>query len=101
MSSKKYISRLLKVTALMDKTTKRMKRVLSTTPSEKIENEWLYSADIMQILKISESTLRRMRKKGEIPFQKIGGTYRYPSIYIEKTLLEKVMKKHKNMFDEE
>lgn len=37
----------------------------------------LSSAEIMQVLKISEATLVRMKKRKEIPYIKVGGKHRY------------------------
>lgn len=99
MGYKKYLSKVLKFMASLNKTTKRMDRMLSHTTTE--NNQWLYSAEVMQRLQISESTLRRMRARNEIPHHKIGRTYRYPSVYIEQTLLNKVKYKYRDMFDEE
>lgn len=56
-------------------------------------NRWIYGSEVMRILRISESTLRRRRLKNEIPFQKIGGSFHYPSIYFDKILLEMSMRK--------
>ena len=36
------------------------------------------SADVKQLLKISDKTLYRMRNKGDIPYFKIGKKYLYP-----------------------
>jgi hypothetical protein len=37
----------------------------------------LDSAEIMQVLKISEATLVRMKKRKEIPWVKVGASHRY------------------------
>ena len=86
----------------MIKATQRMTAFIHQTDNgNTINNKWLYSTEVMDMLQISESTLRRMRKKGEIPCEKIGGTYRYPSIYLDKILLEKTMERFHKKFDEE
>lgn len=38
---------------------------------------WLDNHDVWRILKVSESTLRRRRLEGRIPFTRIGGKYYY------------------------
>lgn len=42
---------------------------------------WLESHNVMQILKVTESTLYRYRKNNTIPFKKIGGKYMYPKSF--------------------
>lgn len=37
----------------------------------------LSSAELMEVLKISEATLVRMKKRKEIPYIKVGGKHRY------------------------
>lgn len=37
----------------------------------------LDSAELMQVLKISEATLVRMKKRKEIPWIKVGASHRY------------------------
>src|SRR5690606_39603034 len=77
MSYKKTFSRFFKVAHSMIKATQRMTTFIHQTDNgSTINNKWLYSTEVMEMLQISESTLRRMRKKGEIPCEKIGGTYR-------------------------
>lgn len=57
-------------------------------PAKVRKNRWIYGAEVMKILKISASTLRRRRLNNEIPFKKIGGSYYYPSIFFEQVLLD-------------
>lgn len=42
------------------------------------EAEWLKSAEVMKILKISSGTLQTLRINKTIPFTKLGGTIYYP-----------------------
>lgn len=58
-----------------------------------VKNRWIDSTEVLFMLKISDSTLKRMRKNKQIPCEKIGKSYYYPSIYFEKTLVEKSLKK--------
>lgn len=51
-------------------------------------NRWIYGSEVMSILRISASTLRRRRLKNNIPFKKIGGSFYYPSIFFDKILLD-------------
>ncbi|MGS2764402.1 helix-turn-helix domain-containing protein [Sinomicrobium sp. M5D2P9] len=50
------------------------------------KNDYLDNADMLQFLKVSYSTLRRMRKNKEIPYMKIGKKYYYSRKKIEKML---------------
>ena len=63
------------------------------TLGEQMSNKWLFSADVKRMLSISDSTLKRMRKNKEIPCQKIGRTYFYPSAYFDTILPKKVLSK--------
>jgi len=49
---------------------------------EKAKSEWLRSADVRKMLKISDSTLQTMRINGTVPAYKLGTTwlYRYDEI---------------------
>ena len=56
--------------------------------NEMIENEeWLTIADIVAHLKVSRSTILRMRKRQEIPDIKICNTPMFPKYFINKLLL--------------
>jgi hypothetical protein len=48
--------------------------------------EWLKSADVRKILKISPGTLQNLRITGALPFKKIGGTMYYRREDISKML---------------
>ncbi|MFN0255002.1 helix-turn-helix domain-containing protein [Pedobacter ureilyticus] len=41
------------------------------------EEEWLDNADMKQLLKISDATLYRLRKSGQLLSKKIGGKWFY------------------------
>jgi len=50
------------------------------TTKERLEDKYgfvLVKKDVQEILKISESTLDLMRKRGEIKFTKVGGQVRF------------------------
>lgn len=49
--------------------------------------EWLDSADVKIIFKISDSTLYRLRKSREIPFIKLRGKFYYPKSFFYTSLL--------------
>jgi hypothetical protein len=55
-------------------------------------NRWLSSQDVKTTYKLSESTLFRIRKKGRIPFAKLGGTFYYQSDKIEEMMLQEANK---------
>lgn len=46
------------------------------------------SADLKRLLKISDKTLYRMRKRKKIPFRKLGNKYFYPKKYFIQKALE-------------
>jgi hypothetical protein len=51
-------------------------------PADQIKKEWLKSAEIRKLLKISPGTLQNLRVSGKLRPVKIGGTfyYRYDDI---------------------
>ena len=49
---------------------------------------WLDNQDVMQKLKISDSTLRRLRDQGTISYSRIGGKYYYNESDIQAVLSE-------------
>ncbi|UYW02278.1 helix-turn-helix domain-containing protein [Flavobacterium agricola] len=81
------------------RTTGKKPETPKRTESTPTNNQWLYGAEVKRILSISESTLKRMRDRNDIPFIKIGRTYYYPSMYFEHVLLQKIKNKFKNIFD--
>ena len=48
-----------------------------------IEKEYLRSADVMKLFSISESTLKNLRRNGELPCYRLGKTYLYKREEIE------------------
>lgn len=42
-----------------------------------IEREWLKSADVRKMLKVSAGTLQNLRINGTLPYRKIGGSMYY------------------------
>jgi hypothetical protein len=42
-----------------------------------IEQEWLKSADVRKMLKVSPGTLQNLRINGTLPYRKIGGSMYY------------------------
>ncbi len=51
------------------------------------------SDEAMRILKISRSTLYRLRKEQKIEYEKIGGTYYYPSLTFTRIFDAKLLQK--------
>ena len=47
------------------------------------EKEYLRSSDVMKLFSISESTLKNLRRNGDVPCYKLGGTYLYKREEIE------------------
>lgn len=48
-----------------------------------VEKEYLRSADVMKLFSISESTLKNLRRNGELPCYRLGKTYLYKREEIE------------------
>lgn len=57
-------------------------------------NRWLFGPEVMSILRISESTLRRRRLENKIPYKKFGGNYYYPSTFFDKVILDMAKKRY-------
>lgn len=64
-----------------------IRNIIPSTP--KPQKQWLRSADVKAILKISSSTLQTLRINGTLNHTKIGGTYFYRYDDIEKLLISK------------
>jgi hypothetical protein len=82
MEREKLLKQLNELTVIMVEKTAKISKLLGL---KKDANRWLTGADVKSILKISESTLRRMRNRNEIPYRKMGKSYYYPSAFFEKT----------------
>ena len=94
----KFLKELDGFTVKMQEKTAEISKLIGKKPQT---NNWLFGSDVKRLLNISESTLRRMRLRKELPFTKIGRTYYYPSIFFEQVLLQRIKNKFKEMFDEE
>jgi tRNA A37 N6-isopentenylltransferase MiaA len=76
------------------------KKVAKTKKKSKIKshridlNMWLDNVDVKQILRISESTLARLRKSEKIPYLELGGKIYYPRTFFEDSMLAKMKNKH-------
>ncbi len=60
--------------------------------NETFQLNLLMDEDIMDILHISRSSVRRLRNKNELPYVKFGATYYYPKDEFERTIREKLNK---------
>lgn len=65
-----------------------IKELLNDNETRMMKKEWLRSTQVMDMLKISMSTLQTLRINGTIPFTKIGGLIFYEVGEIEKVLME-------------
>lgn len=59
-----------------------------------LPHKWLKSHEIRRLLSVSEGTLQHLRKKGTLPFTKIGGV-----IYYDIEDVEKMIKDNKSNRD--
>lgn len=53
------------------------------------QEEWLNTDDLKKLLQVSGHTVYRMRKRNEIRFIKVGGSYIYPKSYFNALLHQK------------
>lgn len=97
MKPKELIHHLKKFTTLMEENSPTLRKLQSS----KQPNQWLYGADVKKILNISESTLKRMRLRNDIPYIKISRTYYYPSIFFTKVLLLKIKRRFTHIFEDQ
>jgi hypothetical protein len=98
METERMFNEMKKLTVLIENSTSKISKLLA---SNKKPNQWLYGSEVKELLRISESTLRRMRLENRIPYKKIGRTYNYPSIFFEKILLNKAKKRYGKEWDDE
>lgn len=56
------------------------------------KEKWLTTEDAMEFLKVSRSTLYRMRKNREIPWDKESRSPMYPKFSINKVLVTRAMR---------
>lgn len=98
METERMFNEMKKLTVLIENSTSKISKLLA---SKKKPNQWLYGSEVKELLRISESTLRRMRLENRIPYKKIGRTYNYPSIFFDKILLNKAKKRYGKEWDDE
>ena len=72
---------------------KKKKKTQAKAPKRDL-TKWYDNADAKIALKISDSTLARLRKDQKIPFTKVGNKYYYPRDYFDKSLMQKLENKH-------
>lgn len=98
METERMFNEMKKLTVLIENSTSKISKLLA---SNKKPNQWLYGSEVKELLRISESTLRRMRLENRIPYKKIGRTYQYPSIFFDKVLLNKAKKRYGKEWDDQ
>jgi|SRR5690554_777569 len=98
MENKELLDQINKFAVLIENSTSKISELLT---AEKQTNAWLFGSEVKNILRISESTLRRMRLDKRIPYKKIGRTYYYPSTYFDKVLLNQIRNKFRDNFDDQ
>lgn len=59
---------------------------LSITHAQRLSEEWMTSDQVMFILKISLSTLKKLKETGKLPYSKIKGLQYFRTIDIENLL---------------
>ncbi|WP_165780108.1 helix-turn-helix domain-containing protein [Hanstruepera neustonica] len=69
--------------------------------AQMIANEaWYTTGDIMQLFKISRSSVYRLRMSKQLPSCQLGGTIVFPKSLINKVLLDKALSQAKGFFEE-
>lgn len=65
-----------------------IRELITGQTSSGVEREWLKSADVRKMLKVSPGTLQNLRINGTLPYRKIGG-----SMYYRREDISKMMEK--------
>jgi hypothetical protein len=56
------------------------------TPVQKVERPWLKNGEVKKLLRISDSTIQRLRISGSLASKKVGGVHYYRYEDIEKLM---------------
>ncbi|HAH23238.1 MAG TPA: hypothetical protein DCL77_05675 [Prolixibacteraceae bacterium] len=59
---------------------------VSITHAQRLHDEWLTSDQVMFILKIGESTLKTLRRNGQLPYSKVNGILYFRAVDVEDLL---------------
>jgi helix-turn-helix protein len=59
------------------------------------DEQWYDNSDLKRLFNFSDSTLYRLRKKGALPFGKLGGKICYPKSYFNRTFLQQCLRQLK------
>ncbi|WP_417237333.1 helix-turn-helix domain-containing protein [Bizionia paragorgiae] len=67
------------------------------TKRKKIRGDWkskiaLREEEVMDILGFSKSTIARLRRNGELPYSKVGGSYFYLPKELKRLLKDRLIK---------
>lgn len=76
---------------------------VNTQKLSEIENDddhWVDSQEICDFLKISERTLQRLRRSGQISYTNLGGKYYYQISQVKRLLKERLIKSTDECFQE-
>lgn len=65
---------------------------LTMTHAQRLSEEWLTSDQVMYILKISLSTLKKLKETGKLPYSKIKGLQYFRTIDVENLLKQSTIK---------
>jgi len=64
---------------------------LSMTHAQRLSEEWMTSDQVMFLLKISNSTLKKLKESGKLPYSKIKGLQYFRTIDIENLLKRSII----------
>lgn len=70
----------------------KIEALIANLISGKPEEQLLDSHDMLKMLNIGDSTLRRLRREGTIPCNKIGRKYYYPKSMFTQEFLNSIIK---------
>lgn len=98
----KHREKLKEIKALFLEIEQKSNQLNEVFSADTTNRNFLYSSEVIQKLGISESTLKRMRRRKDIPFSKLSGVYIYPKKYFDALLEQRFQNKFKHLyFDEE
>ncbi len=97
----KHREKLKEIKALFLEIEQKSTHLNEIFSADTTNRNFVYSSEVMQKLGISESTLKRMRRRQEIPFFKLSGVYIYPKAYFDNLLERRFRNKFKHLYPEE
>ncbi len=83
------------ITSDLKELTRTMEHYKATQTID-LKSQWLDKLEVMQVLRMSERSIQRLRKCGALPFSKVHGRILYKRLDIEKLLESNYKKAQRN-----